>query len=47
MKCNMCRGEATFKDVDPYYDQLLLEEGEESEEYWWCEDYFQDRLYAI
>jgi hypothetical protein len=50
MKCNRCgKSNAEVQSTDPYYDEMpeLLEDGEENEEEWWCEDCYQERLWDI
>ena len=49
MKCHICEKKATHKSVDPFSEELQLrdDEAEELEEEWWCDECYQERLYAI
>jgi hypothetical protein len=47
MKCDHCGKESdtVFLDIDPYLDEIYPEE--ENEESYWCDDCYQEALWAI
>lgn len=42
--CNVCGKDATIESDDPYVREFGLDENEEGEILWWCDDCYQDRL---
>ena len=45
MKCHNCGKKATFKDIDPYLEEICPES--ENPEVWWCEECYTDALGEI
>ena len=49
MRCHICNEKGAFLSTDPYFTEMpeLLDEDEENEEEWWCEDCYTERGYDI